>query len=401
VQRIAASVTVPLAPEFALLLDAAAPLARPRADCGAWDGARWGRALRAAEWHRLSPLLFCHLRDDERVPAAVHSALERAYLAASARSLFLARALHEALDALAAAAVPALLLKGAALLGAAYPDRAQREMLDLDVLVPAEQLEGASAALAALGYGALGGAHAAEADAGRAAHHDPALVREERLLAVELHHQIAIEGEGRVDVPELWRAARPVPGAAHLRPAPEHLLVHVCLHFTRNRLGGSHRRRHTGGALAQVCDVARIVEREPLDWDALARTARGWRLDARVFLALFAAHELGVAVPADALAALRPPGFDERVGRRLVALRVLGVGEQLPVRSLRWMVAPSREVLRRGWDADPDATRSLARAYLRRARAQAPLARAALRRPWAVVQDRRLNRRVAALEEAA
>jgi len=399
-QRIAASVTVPLAPEFALLLDAVAPLARPRVDHRAWDGARWGRTLRAAEWHRLSPLLSCHLRDDEHVPAAVRSALERAYLAASARGLFLARALREALDALDAAEVPALLLKGAALLGSAYLDPAQREMLDLDVLVPARRLGAANAALAAIGYGALGAEHAADADADRPVHHDPALVRDERLVAVELHHQITIAGEGRVDVEELWRAARPVADAAHLLPASEHLLAHVCLHFTRNRLGGSHRRRHTGGALAQVCDIARIVEREPLDWDALTRTARDWRLDARVFLALFAAHELGVAVPADALATLRPARFDERVGRRLVALRVLGVGEQLPVRSLRWMVVPSREVLRRGWDADPDATRSLARAYLRRARAQVPLARAALRRPWAVVQDRRLNRRVAALEEA-
>ncbi len=391
--------TVSLAPEFALLLDAAAPRERPRVDHAAWDGACWGRALRAAEWHRLSPLLFCHLRDDADVPAAVRSALERAYLAAAARSLFLAQALREALSALAAAEVPVLLLKGAALLAHAYPDPAQREMLDLDVLVPAKRLGAANAALAAIGYGAVGASH--ESDADHAVHHDPALVRDERLVAVELHHQIAIPGEGCVDVGELWRAARPVAGARHLLPAPEHLLLHLCLHFTRNRLGGSHRRRHTGGALAQVCDVARVVERDPLDWDALARSARAWRVDARVFLALFAARELGVAVPADALDALRPARFDERLGRRLVALRVLGAGEQLPVRSLRWMVAPSREVLRRGWDADPDATRSLARAYLRRARAQAPRARAALRRPWTVVQDRRLHRRVAALEEAA
>lgn len=384
--------TVSLTPEYALLLDAVAPLPCARADHRDWDGARWGRTLRTAEWHRLSPLLHCHLRGDEQVPAAVHSALERAYLAASARSLFLTAALHEALGALAAAEVPALLLKGAALLATAYPDPAQREMLDLDVLVPADRLAAANAALVALGYGAL----AAE---GRAEHHDPALVRDERLLAVELHHQIALAGEGRVDTGELWRHARPVADATHLLPAPEHLLLHVCVHFTRNRLGGSHRRRHTGGALAQVCDVARIVAREPLDWDTLVGAARDWQLDARVFLALFAARELGVPVPEPALAALRPDGFEKRVGRRLVALRVLGTGEKLPVRSLRWMVAPSREVLRRGWDAEPGATRSLARAYLRRARAQAPFARAALRRPWSVVQDRRLNRQIHALEE--
>lgn len=393
--------TVSPAPEYALLLDAVAPLGRARVDHRAWDGPCWGRAVRAADWHRLSPLLFCHLRADEHVPGAVLSALERAYLAAAARSLFLAEALREALAALAAAEVRAMPLKGAALAGTAYPNPAQREMLDLDVLVPAERLGAANAALAALGYGTLPGDEPAPGGH-RAVHHDPALVRDERLVAIELHHHVAIAGEGRaIDVGELWRRARPVPGATHVLPAPEHLLLHVCLHFTRNRLGGSYRRRHTGGALAQVCDVARIVARAPLDWDALARDARGWGVDARVFLALFVARELGVPVPDAALAALRPAGFDARLGRRLVALRVLGMDEHLPVRSLRWMVAPGREALARGWSADPGATRSLARAYLRRARAQGPLARSALRRPWSVVQDRRLNRRLLAIEERA
>lgn len=398
--------TVPLQPEYALLLDAIAPLEQPRADRRRWDGRRWGRTLQIADWHRLSPLLHSHLASaEEDVPPAVRSALERAYLAAAARSLFIADALRRVLDALAAAGVPALLLKGAALVETAYADPAWREMLDLDVLVPDESLRTANAALAALGYRTLEATETPEPALGHtrlAPHHDAALVGAERLLAVELHRHVAIAGEGRgFAIDDVWARARTAPGATHLLPAAEDLLLHVCLHFTRNRLGGSHRRRHSGGALAQICDVARIVEREPLDWDALARAARAYSLDARVFLALFVACELGVPVPRDALAALEPAGFDRRLGRRLVALRVLRNGDQLPVRTVRWMLAPGREVLSRGWNADPTATRSLARAYLRRARAQAPLARSALRRPWALVQDRRLNGQIHALEERA
>jgi hypothetical protein len=66
---------------------------------------------------------------------------------------------------------------------------------------------------------------------------------------------------------------------------------------------------------------------------------------------------------------------------------------------MRWMFTPSKEALRRGWNADPNATLSLARAYMRRAKAHVPEARAAMRRPWVYVQDQRLNGQIEALKE--
>jgi hypothetical protein len=390
-------------PEYALLLDAAVPLETRRADHRAWDSERWGKLLRAADWHRLSPMLFCHLQHERDVPAAVLSALERAYLASAARSLFLLQTLRRALDALAVADVPALVLKGAALVETVYPDPAQREMLDLDILVPADRLSDANAAIAPLGYrpeGSNGGSGPTPLELTPDEHHGPALVGQERLAAIEIHRHLVIAGEGRrFDIDDIWRRARPAPSRGHLLPSPEDLLLHVSLHFTRNRLGGSYRWRSTGGALAQIADIARIVEREPLQWDALANSARSYGLGTRVFLALFAARELGVRVPGHTLDKLRPAGFDRSVGRRLVALRVLRVGDHPPVRTLRWMLAPGREALSGGWNADPTAPGSLARAYLRRARARAPLAGSALRRPLAFIQDQRLDGQIRALED--
>ena len=185
----------------------------------------------------------------------------------------------------------------------------------------------------------------------------------------------------------------------HLIPSAEDLLIHVCFHFTRNRLGGSAHRRNTGGALAQIYDIERTVDGEDVDWDLLCRAAHESGLGTRVFLGLFAARELGVQIPADAIEPIRPRGFDQRLGRRLVALRVLRAGDHLPIRSIRWMLAPSREALRRGWNADSGATLSLAGAYMRRARAHVPEARSAIRRPWLYAQDRRLNSQIAALRE--
>jgi hypothetical protein len=394
-----------LTAEYALVLDAIAPLGHARVDYRRWDERCWGRTLQIADWHRLSPALFCHLHPTQAAPAAVLSALERVYLANAARSMFMTSTLRRVVDALLEADIPALLLKGAALVETVYPDPAQREMLDLDILVPASGLDAASAALTPLGYRPQPGN---DHDPGTSMamrlpldqHHGPALIGNEQLLAVELHRHILIPGEGRqFEIDELWQRARPSAHGGHLLPSPDDLLLHVCLHFTRNRLGGSYRRRHSGGALGQICDIARIIEYDVIDWPSLISTARRYRLDARVFLGLFAARELGVPIPHEALAELQPRGFDPVLGRRLVTLRVLRAGEHLPVRTLRWIFAPSREVLSHGWNADPTATMSLARAYVRRARANAPRARSALRRPWQFVQDQRLNDQIRALEE--
>ncbi len=392
-------------PEYDLLLDAIVPLPEARVDHRGWDAGQWGQALQAADWHRLSPLLFCHLERQRDVPAAVHSALERAYLAASARSLFIAEARRRVLDALLADDIPVLLLKGAALVETVYADPAQREMLDLDILVPPEQIDRATRTLTPLGYRPLSQADGPVTTTTRLApdeHHGPALVGSEQLVAVELHHHITIPGEGnRFDLDAMWKRSRPSSRGGHRLPSPEDLLLHVSLHFTRNRLGGSYMRRNTGGALAQISDVTRIVDGEAVDWELLAASARSYGLDTRVFLALFAARELGVSVPVGALVRLQPPGFDAEIGRRLVTLRVLRADDHLPVRTLRWMFAPSREVLSRGWNADPAAPGSLARAYVRRAKANAPLARSALRQPRMFIQDRRLNGQIRALEDRA
>ena len=387
--------SVSISPEYALLLEASSPAAAPRAEAPDWDRAGWDRALDVADWHRLSPMLFRHLAPHKAAPAEVLGALEGAYLGNAARNMLVAASLERVLEALAAAGVPAMPLKGAALLRTVYRDPAVRELLDLDVLVPAAELGAANAALAAIGYRPEGaGAH----------HHAPALANDQGVTAVELHHHVATaeeRGSFDFDIAGVWERARgPRAGLARL-PSVEDLLIHVCFHFTRNRLGGSYRRGGTGGALAQIADVAWLLPREHVDWPALVEIVRGHRLGARVFLALFAASELGMPVPDQPLAALRPARFDPRIGRRLVALRVLRSDRHLPVRRLRWIVAPGREALKDGWEARDGDRLSLAAAYVRRARTKAPLVGTALRRPWAVVQDYRLNDQVRGLERGA
>ena len=330
---------MPLTAEYALVLDAIVPLARPRVGYAGWDERRWGRTLQIADWHRLSPALFCHLQPRQDAPAAVLSALERVYLANAARSMFMTSALRRVVDALVAADVPALLLKGAALVETVYPDPARREMLDLDILVPPPMLPAASAALTPLGYRP----HTDDGQATGATmamrfsldeHHGPALIGNEQLVAVELHRHITHRRRGRGSSRSTSCGSARAPPAAvrQLLPSPEDLLLHVCLHFTRNRLGGSYRRRHTGGALAQICDIARIVEYEPIEWASLIDTARGYRLDARVFLGLFAARELGVPIPGCRWPSFSPAASTRSSGGGWWRCACCATGDHLPVR---------------------------------------------------------------------
>jgi hypothetical protein len=385
-----------LLPEYALMLDAIAPTRAPRTTTNAWDRPAWDRAVHVAGWHRLVPALHCHLDGRGNAPAEIRRRIEAEYLGNVARTAFLSSALDGAVAALAGVGVTPMLLKGAALIRSVYTDPARREMLDLDLLVPADSIADAAVALGEIGY-RTNIEDGVEAKPN--VHHAAALVAQDGLLAVELHHHITLASEGRAfDIDDFWRRARAVRGAAYVLPSHEDLLLHVCVHFTRNRLAGDHRRRNTGGALAQIADIAALLTGESIDWGALAMSSRSYRLESQVFLALFVASELGVPVDRDGLALLRPASFDPRLGTRLAELRVLKADDHLPVRSAKWMIAPSREVLTRGWNANPDVPLSIAGAYVRRAWAHAPAARAALRRPWTIVQDQRLNRQIYALE---
>ena len=145
-------------------------------------------------------------------------------------------------------------------------------MFDLDILVPVPQQAQAHAALALLGYVAQESGNGA-GHLEPAMHHGTPLVSREQLLAVELHHHVTIPGEGDpFDIADFWDRSRPSAQPGCLLPSPEDLLLHVCLHFTRNRLGGNYFNRYSGGALAQLCDVARLIE-----YEAIHRTTTSTR----------------------------------------------------------------------------------------------------------------------------
>jgi hypothetical protein len=254
--------------------------------------------------------------------------------------------LERVLAALAAAPVPALVLKGAALATAHYADPAHRPMGDLDLLVARPSWTRAAAVLEALGF-VLD--DPAEHGAGFAG---PGGVR------LELHSALTTcPGVFPVRFEDLHARSRPMPSPFRgRRLGDEDLLLHAALH-----VGFQHGFRVRA---AHYVDVARLAD-APLDWARLTALAAGMR--ARGCLAAL------FEVAARILPVREDPGFRRWRSRHLPAaialwqLRCEGVPALLEGLSLpraRWSLAEGavcRALLLTGtlWPARPDGSREV------------------------------------------
>lgn len=361
-----------------------------------WSHRQWDELLRRCDWHRLSGSMYGYVSTTKPagVPAWVAEHLEARYFGQLARTALVDTTLESALDALAAAHIAVLLLKGVALIEGVYEDRATRDIGDIDLLVEDSQFEAARRVLEEVGFRPEcreEPPRRLESVRAMSRLHDLPLLDPAGLLPIEIHHHIVRPGEASesFDPAELWSRARPrAQGAPHLLPAPEDLLLHICVHFTRGR------ETRSEGALGQVRDVASVIARGAINWELLVANACRYGVAGKVFLALFTAGELGVPVPADALRSLEPCGFEALTGRRFITERVLNSDMRLPVadwsvsvtglrRALWW----SRLHLGSRESVAPDCSHVLSRrAGLSRLIAQA------CRRPRSVVGDVRITR---------
>lgn len=276
----------------------------------------WSALLALARREGVAPLLAGTTDLLPDAPPSWRAALARAYRESAGRAVLHAAALRRVLAALAAADVPALVLKGAVLAEALYADSARRPMSDLDLLVPREDVPRAARALAALGYRPVGDLAADLADRAAAAFAPtpiptgsgrvpPAPGARSTAPIVDLHW----------DLVERWYGARPgawpagvwarareitVDGVPAWTLAPADALLHACVH-----LAGNHGLR----GLLWYCDVHLMARRwrAALAWDAVVATARAARLDGLVWAALTVVRAaLGLEVPSGALAGLAP-----------------------------------------------------------------------------------------------
>jgi len=199
--------------------------------------------------------------------------------------------LSSVLEALNAAGIATVLLKGTALSATVYPQPSARHNHAIDLLVDDAQMDAADAVLKALQFAAC------PRSAGAASHQD---YRHWTGLALGLHTRPFYLPNFEMPRDEILARAHSVRiRSTTVRVmSPEHSLVHICGHATYSRSRTN---------LRWACDAFYLLQRNPgLEWQLIVRSAE----DARVALQLYVLlrwlkASLDVSIPEAALAQLR------------------------------------------------------------------------------------------------
>lgn len=296
---------------------------------------------------RLPPLLFAALRRNGIVEpdGALTTLLRTAYLREELRNATFFRIFGQVVSALAAADIPAIVLRGAALGGTVYGDPALRHAHDVDLLLRRADLARAAPALSSLGFRPYDGSIGPPADVGLA--HPSG-------LPLVLHSYPFRLPYGNALLAELWARSRiePVAGAAARLLAPADALLHVC----------GHAASAPGRApLLWACDAWHLIERRPdLDWHVLVESARRGHLALPLSIMLrYLAVELEAPIPATVLRRIDAAAEADALGREaaLFAARTWGgrtfrsmLRDARGLRArgliLKWMLLPSPAYLR-------------------------------------------------------
>jgi hypothetical protein len=284
------------------------------------DRARWAIA------QNMGPYLFHRLqRADalQSLPQEARALLQGAHYQAVAANTIQRRELANVLEALEAADVEVVLLKGTALAYTVYADPVSRLKGDIDAWIQADRLPAAIAALDRLGY-------ASREKTDRPSELTSLVGGEQQMVSripgtglIELQWP-AFRGEwtrhtARVDHDGIRARCLPiaVEGRRALVMAPADILIHLCHHQAI-----SHQFSFPG--VRGLLDLHLIVEGTGLDWREVVACAHIWRLSTVVWTMLSLTRQLlDSPIPDDVLNALAPAPWRRRAIRRLQLKRML------------------------------------------------------------------------------
>jgi len=290
--------------------------------------------LRLARQHFLTPLLWGLLRDTLPPGDPLGRAMRRDAHHAVARIALLDHLAGELLDGLAAAGIPVLALKGAALARRYYRDESDRAMRDIDLLVRRRDVD------TALRIGVDRGLRrfedrqslAFELRFGSAVVLTPT-PHDDAKPSIDLHWdlfdpaQFPLRGDAWLET--AWRQSEPatVAGRSVLVLRPEHAVLHLAAHLAVH---------HAFSGLLWYCDLGRLLRLEDLDWDVVLAGADELRLRCVLGLVLAALGDLfGLEPPAEVVRRLAGRSLRRALARRLVLERALHL---LPMHHLEHVV---------------------------------------------------------------
>jgi hypothetical protein len=261
---------------------------------------------------RLTPYLYALIMAagcENSISAAVLKWLEEDYAWSLKQTLDQQQETRGIIQALLEHGIEAILLKGGDLRLRLYDDPAARPMTDLDLLVPKEQYAKARKTLEHLGYSLS--PFCAEPRPGFRERFENELFFNPppgKSLGLDLHWEIW-SGAGYYRLPTHDLQARAQGLALAGLPvkvlAPEHALIHLCLHLLEDPYG-----------LILVLDLALMVRRLPLDWPFFLGEASNFQCCVPVCLVLCQLAALvPEAIPPAIMGELRRvrPSFPERM----------------------------------------------------------------------------------------
>ncbi|OYT73227.1 MAG: hypothetical protein CFK52_02890 [Chloracidobacterium sp. CP2_5A] len=247
----------------------------------------WPALLRSALDHGLEDYLFRRLiRVGARLPEALVASFRQVQARKAAWTLQLAAQLDRILDALTAADIPAVALKGPLLGERLYGADGFRSSSDLDVLVPYAGVRPALAALAPLGY------RADETTLARALSGDHNVALDSASPPLELHFHLFRRFGVTLRSDEFLARAAPYQtrsGRVVRILTPEDEFLFLCVHAAA----------HSFARLAWLFDLKLLLAKHPaLDWDLFLQRARDWRVTTSVaFACALLRQRLGADTP--------------------------------------------------------------------------------------------------------
>lgn len=245
----------------------------------------------------LTPLLYQEIRErglDEEMPQSVLEWLRNNYVMSMVPALQQERDMVELLRALGDAGVTPILLKGADARLRLYGNPVVRPMSDLDILITPEELPRTQEILAGLGYKP---ASEFRPGFGKRFMGQIHLTSANRRLMVDLHWYIeAVANFYRLPYQRLGQMAIPweFEGLPVKLLAPEHFLIHLCLHNYDEVRDALH-----------IIDMGLALTRLSIDWSLFLQEATFFQSQAPVFLMLDGLKQIfPEAVPETVLSSL-------------------------------------------------------------------------------------------------
>ena len=240
----------------------------------------WGAVVRKAERWGVVPLVDAHLRLSDRVPKDVAQRLRHLRQHETIHGLARFEMLRLVLTRFVDAAVPVIVLKGAALAALVYPSLGLRPMRDVDLLIHHRDHDRADAIVQGV----------KETLAASGTRSRNPYLRPDGLRALDIRWEFLNARGDVADLPlaDFWARARPatIESVPTLVFSPEDLLLHLAFHLSRAT-------RYVG-QVKTLCDIGEVCRcyRDTLEWTPLIRRACAYNLGTELYAALRLALEM-------------------------------------------------------------------------------------------------------------